>query len=125
MNKQILLVDMQSFYASIEKSDNPQLKRKPVIVSGDPERRSGVVLAACPLAKQYGVKNAERLWEAQQKCPEATVVRPRMQRYLEVSCQITDLLERFTDLVEPYSIDEQFLDVTASQTLFGNSLSQF
>ncbi len=123
MNKQILLVDMQSFYASIEKSDNPHLKRKPVIVSGDPERRSGVVLAACPLAKQYGVKNAERLWEAQQKCPEATVVRPRMQRYLEVSCQITDLLERFTDLVEPYSIDEQFLDVTASQTLFGNSLT--
>lgn len=123
MNRQILLVDMQSFYASIEKADNPHLAGKPVIVSGDPERRSGVVLAACPLAKRYGVKNAERLWEAQQKCPHATIVRPRMQRYLEVSCQITEILEQFTDLVEPYSVDEQFLDVTASKTLFGSSLA--
>lgn len=123
MEKQIFLVDMQSFYASIEKADHPHLHEKPVIVSGDPKRRTGVVLAACPLAKRYGVKNAERLWEAQQKCPEATIVRPRMQRYLEVSCQITEILERFTDLVEPYSVDEQFLDVTASQTIFGDSFN--
>lgn len=123
MNKQILLVDMQSFYASIEKADNPHLREKPVIVSGDPKKRSGVVLAACPLAKQYGVKNAERLWEAQQKCPEAVIIRPRMQRYLEVSCQITEILETFTDLVEPYSVDEQFLDVTVTQKLFGNSFT--
>ncbi len=123
MERQILLIDMQSFYASIEKADHPHLRGKPIIVSGDPKRRTGVVLAACPLAKQYGVKNAERLWEAQQKCPEAAVVRPRMQRYLEVSCQITEILERFTDLVEPYSVDEQFLDITASQTLFGDAFA--
>ena len=116
----ILLVDMQSFYASVEKAEAPHLKSRPVIVSGDPERRSGVVLAACPLAKRYGVKNAERLWEAQAKCPDAVIVRPRMQQYIDVSVMITELFERYTDLVEPYSIDEQFLDVTGSRRLFGD-----
>lgn len=96
---------MESFYDSVEKADHPELKNLPVIVSGDPEQRSGVVLAACPLAKKHGVKNASRLWEAQQKCPYAVVVRPRMQRYLDVSLHITEILERFTDQVEPYSID--------------------
>lgn len=121
--KVIFLVDMQSFYASVEKADNPKLKNKPVVVSGDPERRSGVILAACPVAKKKGVVNAERLWEAQQKCPEAVVLRPRMQRYLDISLQITEILERFTDLVEAYSIDEQFMDITASQRLFGDSFT--
>ncbi|HET7657571.1 MAG TPA: DNA polymerase IV, partial [Bacillales bacterium] len=111
----IFLVDMQSFYASVEKADHPELKDYPVIVSGDPERRSGVVLAACPLAKRYGVQNAGRLWEAQQRCPHAVIIRPRMQRYLEVSLQITKILERFTDLVEVFSIDEQFMDLTPVQ----------
>lgn len=119
-NRVIFLVDMQSFYASVEKADHPEFKDLPLIVSGDPERRSGVVLAACPLAKKYGVQNAWRLWEAQQKCPQAVIVRPRMQHYIEVSYQITKILERFTDLVEVYSVDEQFLDVTASQRLLGD-----
>ena len=81
----IFLVDMQSFYASVEKADNPQLRNKPVVVSGDPERRSGIILAACPLAKRFGVDTAEPLWQAQQKCPHAVIVRPRMSRYIEVS----------------------------------------
>lgn len=117
--KVIFLVDMQSFYASVEKAEQPRLKKHPVIVSGDPERRSGVVLAACPIAKKKGVENASRLWEAVQKCPEAIVLRPRMQRYIDVSLQITEILEQYTDLVEPYSIDEQFMDVTGSLKLFG------
>ncbi|MGE6629429.1 DNA polymerase IV [Bacillus sp. NPDC077027] len=121
VKKTILLVDMQSFYASVEKVESPHLANIPLIVSGDPERRSGVVLAACPLAKKCGVQNASRLWEAQIKCPEAVVVRPRMQRYLDVSVMITELLEQYTDLVEPYSIDEQFLDITGSMKLFGSS----
>ncbi len=120
--KVIFLVDMQSFYASVEKAENPHLKNKPVIVSGDPEKRGGVVLAACPLAKQKGVVNASRLWEAQEKCPEAVVLRPRMQRYIDVSLQITAILEEYTDLVEPYSIDEQFMDITGSQKLFGTPM---
>ncbi|MXQ53801.1 DNA polymerase IV [Shimazuella alba] len=117
----ILLVDIQSFYASVEKAHNPDLKNRPVVVSGDPNRRSGVILAACPIAKSYGIKNAETLWEAMKACPEVVVVKPRMELYLQISLQITAVLERFTDLVEPYSIDEQFLDVTGSERLFGSA----
>lgn len=116
----IFLVDMQSFYASIEKALQPALHDQPVVVSGDPKKRSGVILAACPLAKTYGIRNAETLWQAQQKCPHLTVLRPRMQLYLDASLQLTRILEQFSDLVEPYSIDEQFMDVTGSQTLFGS-----
>ena len=119
MPKVIFLVDMQSFYASIEKVANPSYQNKPLIVSGDPERRSGIILAACPIAKQHGIKTAEALWEAKMKCPEAVVVRPRMQLYIDVSYQITKILEQFTDCIEVYSIDEQFIDVTGSQNLFG------
>ncbi len=118
----IFLVDMQSFYASVEKAEHPEYQDQPVIVSGDPERRSGIILAACPLAKKYGVKTAEALWQAQAKCPQAVVIRPHMQRYIDISLKITELLEQFTDLVEPYSIDEQFLDVTGSQKLFGTPI---
>ncbi|ERM19205.1 DNA polymerase IV [Brevibacillus laterosporus] len=122
MNKKrvIFLIDMQSFYASVEKVANPELRDQPVVVAGDPKRRSGVVLAACSLAKAYGVTTAEPLWKAEQKCRQLVVVRPRMQRYLEVAGHITAIFESFTDLVEPFSIDEQFLDITGSLRLFGN-----
>lgn len=123
VRKVIFLCDMQSFYASVEKADDPGLKGRPVLVSGDPKRRSGIILAACPLAKKFGVQTAETLGEAQNKCPHAIVKRPRMQRYIEVSYQITNILERFTDLVEVFSIDEQFLDVTYSRRLFGDPLT--
>ncbi|MBA4492773.1 DNA polymerase IV [Paenactinomyces guangxiensis] len=119
MDSVVFLIDMQSFYASIEKARRPELKNRPVVVSGDPERRSGVVLAACPIAKSYGIKNATTLWEAWQHCPHLTVVRPRMELYLQASLRITGILERFSDLVEPYSIDEQFLSVKGSEKLFG------
>ncbi|WP_281366466.1 DNA polymerase IV [Paraliobacillus salinarum] len=119
MDKVIFLVDMQSFYASVEKAANATLATKPVLVSGDPKQRSGIILAACPIAKQHGVKTAEPLWEAQNKCPEAVVVRPRMQLYIDVSYQITKILEQFSNEIEVYSIDEQFIDLTASQRLFG------
>ncbi|MFD2670164.1 DNA polymerase IV [Marinicrinis sediminis] len=115
----IFLVDMQSFYASVEKAAYPEYRNQPVVVAGDPARRSGIVLAACPIAKTYGITTAERLGEAMGKCPKLIVVRPHMQRYIEVSLQISEIMERFSDLVEPYSIDEQFMDVTGSQKLFG------
>ncbi|MGM8214041.1 DNA polymerase IV [Bacillaceae bacterium W0354] len=120
MGKVIFLVDMQSFYASVEKAKDSRLKNKPVIVAGDPERRSGIILAACPIAKTYGIKTAEAVWEAKQKCPDAIIVRPHMQLYIELSYQITKILERFTDLVEVFSIDEQFMDVSGSVHLFGS-----
>ncbi|MDD9150467.1 MULTISPECIES: DNA polymerase IV [unclassified Sporolactobacillus] len=117
--KVIFLVDMQTFYASCEKADLPELKDRPVIVAGDPKQRSGIVLAACPMAKSYGVKTGEGLWEARKKCPMAVIRIPRMQHYLDISIKITGILETFTELVEPYSVDEQFMDVTGSQHLFG------
>ncbi|GAF07208.1 DNA polymerase IV [Paenibacillus pini JCM 16418] len=116
----IMLADCQSFYASVEKSTHPEYIGKPLVVSGDPARRSGIILAACPLAKQYGIKTAERLGEALNKCPDLIVVRPHMEEYIRVSLHITEILQSFTDLVEPYSIDEQHLDVTGSLALFGS-----
>lgn len=115
-----MLADCQSFYASVEKASHPQYKDRPVVVAGDPARRSGIILAACPIAKRYGVTTAERLGEAIGKCPDLVVIRPRMQHYIDVSLLITKIYEGFTDLVEIFSIDEQFLDVTASLPLFGS-----
>jgi len=114
------MADMQSFYASVEKASHPEWEHKPVIVSGDPEKRSGIILAACPLAKKYGIETTEPLWQARQKCPEAVIARPHMQLYIEVSCMITAILEQYTDKVEIFSIDEQFIDITASLDLFGD-----
>lgn len=118
-NRVIMLADCQSFYASVEKAEHPEYKDRPLVVAGDPERRSGIVLAACPIAKARGITTAERLGEALAKCPELVVVRPRMQKYIDVSMEITDIYKSYTDLVEPYSIDEQFLDVTGSLRLYG------
>lgn len=118
-NRVVMLGDCQSFYASVEKADHPEYKDRPLVVAGDPERRSGIVLAACPLAKAKGITTAERLGEALSKCPDLVVIKPRMQKYIDVSMQITEIYKCYTDLVEPYSIDEQFLDVTGSLHLFG------
>ncbi|WP_152392334.1 DNA polymerase IV [Paenibacillus guangzhouensis] len=119
----IFLADCQSFYASVEKADHPEYYNKPVAVAGDPARRSGIILAACPLAKSFGVTTAERLGEALRKCPDLVIMRPRMQHYIDVSLQITQIYEQFTDLVEVFSIDEQFLDITASQSLLGDPVT--
>ncbi|MNB80532.1 DNA polymerase IV [compost metagenome] len=117
----IVLSDCQSFYASVEKASQPAYLGRPLVVAGDPARRSGIVLAACPLAKARGVTTAEALGEALAKCPDLVVVRPRMQHYIDVSAQITAILRTFSDMVEPYSIDEQFVDITGSLALFGSA----
>lgn len=118
--KVVFLVDMQSFYASVEIASNPNLIGKPVVVCGDPERRHGITLAASPEAKKAGVKTAMPVWQARNLCPEANFVKPHMGKYIEASLQITEILKQFTDQVEIFSIDEQFMDITASQTLFGS-----
>jgi nucleotidyltransferase/DNA polymerase involved in DNA repair len=123
MDSVVFLVDMQSFYASIEKALRPELADHPVVVSGDPERRSGIILAACPIAKSFGIQNAITLREALELCPELTVVRPRMRLYLRASLRITEILEEFSDQVEPYSIDEQFVSISGSEKLFGDPLT--
>lgn|SRR5690606_12984013 len=101
----IMLADCQSFYATVEKIAHPHLKHRPLVVAGDPERRSGIILAACPIAKSFGVTTAEPLGVALGKCPDLAVIRPRMEEYIRVSLQITSIYSSFTDLVEPYSID--------------------
>lgn len=90
-------------------------------MAGDPARRSGIVLAACPIAKSYGISTADRLGEAVGKCPDVIIVQPQMQHYIDVSIQITNILKTFSDLVEPYSIDELFMDCTHSIHLFASS----
>ncbi|MCF7753172.1 DNA polymerase IV [Paenibacillus xylanexedens] len=121
MERVIMLADCESFYASVEKAAFPEYRGRPLVVAGDPARRSGIILAACPIAKRFGIATAETLGEALGKCPELVVVRPRMQTYIDVSLLITEIFESFTDLVEPFSIDEQFLDVTGSLIYFGTA----
>ena len=120
MNKSrhILHVDMDAFFASVEQLDEPQLRGKPVLVGGMPEER-GVVAAASYEARQFGCRSAMPMAAALRRCPKAIVVPPRGKRYAEVSAQIFGILEQFTPLIEPLSIDEAFLDVTGSTGLFG------
>jgi DNA polymerase IV len=118
--KIIFLADMESFYASVETAQNPSLRGKPVAVCGDPALRHGIILAASREAKAYGVKTGQPAWEARRMCPWVVFVHPHMQRYIDYSIRITAIFERFTDRVLPYSIDEQFLDLTGSQKIFGS-----
>ncbi|MCV9948136.1 DNA polymerase IV [Paenibacillus sp. BT-177] len=122
-SRTIFLADCQSFYTSVEKADNPTYQHKPLVVAGDPALRSGIILAACPLAKKLGISTAERLGEAVKKCPDLIIVRPRMQHYIDVSLKITEIYNEYTDLVEVFSIDEQFLDMSGSLSLFGDPMS--
>ncbi len=118
--KTILLVDMESFYASVETARNTSLRGKPVVVCGDPQLRRGIILAASKEAKAYGIKTGMPAGEAKNLCPPAIFVRPHMKLYIEVSITITGLLSQFTDRVFAYSIDEQFLDMSGCEKLFGS-----
>lgn len=119
MGKIIMLVDMESFYASVEVAKNSFLRGKPVVVCGDPQRRHGVVLAATREAKAYGIKTGMLAGECARLCPGLIFIRPHMQDYINISLKITKILENFTYRVFPYSIDEQFLDMTGCEKLFG------
>jgi len=117
----ILHVDMDAFYASVEQRDAPDLKGRPVIVGADPKegRGRGVVAACSYEARKFGVRSALPISQAWKLCPQGAFVPVRMDRYVEVSKQVMEVLQRFTNLVEPLSIDEAFLDVSGSTALFG------
>ena len=116
--RSILHVDMDAFYASVEQRDNPELRNQPLAVGGTGNR--GVVAAASYEARQYGIRSAMPMREALRRCPHLLRVRPRMARYEAVSKQIFAIFRGFTPLVEGLSLDEAFLDVTASVALFGD-----
>ncbi len=116
--KTVLHVDMDAFYASVEQRDDPSLRGKPVIVGGSSRR--GVVLAASYEVRSTGVRSAMSMAEALRRAPHAIVVPPRRDRYEAASEQAFAIFRRYTPLVEPLSLDEAFLDVTASRALFGD-----
>jgi DNA polymerase IV len=120
MTRAVLHVDMDAFYASVEQHDDPALAGKPLIVGWDGGR--GVVAAASYEVRRFGVRSAMPMRTALRLCPHALCVRPRMQRYQEVSAQVFGVFRQMTPLVQGLSLDEAFLDVTASQELLGSAL---
>lgn len=118
-NKRVIFhIDMNNFYASVECLLNPSIKNYAVAVAGDPNKRTGIILAKNYLAKVYGVKTGEAIWEAKQKCPTLICVAPHFDKYEEYSNKAHDIYYKYTDLIEPFGIDECWLDVTDSLNLF-------
>jgi len=109
--RKIIHVDMDAFYASVEQRDNPDYRGKPVVVGGSPQGR-GVVAAASYESRKFGIHSAMPAAQAVKRCPQAIFVKPRFEVYRDVSHQIREIFFEFTDLVEPLSLDEAYLDVT-------------
>lgn len=114
MDRTILHCDCNAFFASVECIDRPELKKVPMAVAGDPKNRTGIILAKNELAKGFGVKTAETVYAARRKCPGLVLVPPRHHLYRQVSDRVNALYQRYTDQVEPFGIDESWLDVTGS-----------
>jgi len=109
-------MDCDAFYASVEKRDNPDLSDKPVIIGGG---KRGVVSTACYIARVRGVRSAMPMFQALKACPDAVVVKPRMQAYVDASRQIKAMMKELTPVIEPLSLDEAFMDLTGTQRLHG------
>lgn len=118
MERIVLHSDLNNFYASAEAARNPALRGIPIAVAGDVEARHGIVLAKSYEAKRMGVKTGEALWQAKLKCPSITFVPPDFELYSRLSAEVRRIYYRYTDRVEPYGLDECWLDVTGSTALF-------
>lgn len=119
-NRKIIHIDMDAFYASIEQRDNKEYRGRPLIVGGDPNRR-GVVATCSYEARKYGIHSAMPSLTAYKLCPNAIFVRPRMDIYKSVSKKVMNILQEYSTLVEPLSLDEAFIDVTKSKKCKGSA----
>ncbi|MBQ9374925.1 MAG: DNA polymerase IV [Ruminococcus sp.] len=115
MDRNILHIDINNCYASIECLFHPELAGKPVAVAGETEERHGIILAKNQIAKEYGVKTGEVIWQAKLKCPDLVTLKPHYDRYLAYSKAAHLIYERYTDRIEPFGIDECWLDVTCTR----------
>lgn len=122
VHRKIIHIDMDAFYASVEQRDNPEYRGKPIVVGGLPEGRGGVVATASYEARKFGVRSAMSSKRAVQLCPQAIFIRPRFDAYKEVSRHIREIFHRYTDLIEPLSLDEAYLDVTEDKLGVGSAI---
>ena len=119
MERIILHSDLNNFFASVEAVKNPLLRGKCFAVAGDPEKRHGIVLAKSQEAKNLGIRTGDTIWEARQKCKDLILVKPDMSAYHHYSRLVHEIYRQYTDKIEPFGIDEAWLDVTGSTRLFG------
>lgn len=117
----ILHCDANNFFASVETILHPELKGKPIAVAGNVETRTGIVFAKNELAKKHGIKTGDKLFEAKIKCPDIVFVKPNHKLYEEISKKIQNIYLSYTDKIEPFGIDECWLDITETQHLFGGA----
>ena len=121
MDRVILHCALNCFYASVEVLSHPDLREIPTAVCGDPSSRHGIILAKNEPAKKYGVQTAETIWQAKKKCPGLVLLPPHHSLYHEYSRKVNGIYDQYTDLVEPFGIDESWLDVTHTLHLFGGN----
>ena len=122
MNKRTILhSDVNNFFASVECVTRPELKNSPVAVTGNPEKRTGIILAKNELAKSFGIKTGMTIYEAKKLCPELVCLAPHYHKYEEISRRLHKLYLEYTDLVEPLGLDECWLDVTSSMNILGKN----
>lgn len=122
-HRHILHCDINCFYASVEMQRHPQLRNKPLAVCGNQEERHGIVLAANYIAKPYGIKTGMAIWQAKERCPQLVIVPPDMREYIRIGKMAREIYEDYTELVEPFGLDECWLDVTGSTSLFGDPMT--
>ena len=125
MDRIILHCDLNGFYASVELLSHPDLRDVPMAVSGDPSSRHGIILAKNEPAKRFGVQTAETIWQAKKKCPDLVLLPPHHGLYREYSQKVNAIYDEYTDLVEPFGIDESWLDMTHTLHLFGGDAKAF
>lgn len=122
MGRHILHCDFNAFYASVEAQRHPELRNQPLAVCGSQEERHGIVLTANYIAKPYGVKTGMAIWQAKQHCPQLVVLPPDMAEYIRFSKMAREIYEDYTDQIEPFGLDESWLDVTGSVGLYGSPM---